>query len=254
MQNISDKLIVALDVDTLEEAKRLVDTLYPTVKLFKIGSRLFTALGPEAIKTVGEKGAKVFLDLKFNDIPQTVFSGVVSGTGLSCEPVFISTTPSSIGQKINNAMLYPVFMMTVHTGGVDRKMLEEAVRGAKEKASELNIDPPLIVGVTVLTSDTNSQDTLPTVIERAKFAKDAGLNGVVCSVSEAREVRSECGKDFIIVTPGIRPKGAASNDQKRIATPTEAMKAGADFIVVGRPILEAEDPRKAAEAILKELS
>ena len=248
--NQKPELIVALDVDTLEKAKDFITKLYPAVKYFKIGSQLFTAYGPEAIKMAGEKGAKVFLDLKFHDIPQTVFSGVVSGTGLSYEPVFISTKPSNIGQEIKNATIYPVFMMSVHTGGVDRKMLEEAVRGAKEKATELNIEPPLIVGVTVLTSDANSQDTLATVIERAKFAKDAGLDGVVCSVSEAAEVRSECGKDFIIVTPGIRPKGTANNDQKRIATPTEAMKAGANFMVVGRPILEASDPLKAVKEIL----
>lgn len=232
MQEIKDKLIVALDVNTLDEAERLVDKLYPEgIKMFKVGSQLFTAYGPEAVKMVGKKGAKVFLDLKFHDIARTVFSAVTSGTGISCELVF------------------PVFMMTVHTeGGIN--MLKAAVKGATEKAKELNIEKPLIVGVTVLTSESGGKYVKEIVLERAGKAKDAGLDGVVCAVHEAPIIRKEFGKDFLIVTPGIRPKNYKADDQSRVATAQEAIEAGADFIVVGRPILEAKDPLKAIKELM----
>lgn len=249
MQEISDKLIVALDVDTFEEAKRFVDTLYPTVKLFKIGSRLFNVSGPEVVKLIGKKGAKVFLDLKYHDIPNTVKAATTTATNLSFETMRSSNIEGNIAHDIAPT----VFMMTVHIQG-GKKMLEEAMRGATDKARELKIERPRIVGVTVLTSDEQEEDTANVVLERAKLAQEAGLDGVVCSVHEAVAIRKACGKDFIIVTPGIRPKGAKRDDQKRVATAQEAIAAGADFIVVGRPILEAEDRRKAAEAILKELS
>jgi orotidine-5'-phosphate decarboxylase len=249
MQDISDKLIVALDVPTLEEAEHFVKILYPAVKLFKVGSQLFTAYGPEAVKMVGEKGAKVFLDFKFHDIPQTVFSGVVSGTGLSCKPAFISTTPSSIGQEIKNAMLYPVFMMTVHTKG-GKEMLQRAAMAAQEKAQELNIKKPYVVGVTVLTSDPPTEQTLEVVLDRAGLAKEAGLDGVVCSAHETKVLRKKFGRDFIIVNPGIRPKDYPADDQKRTATAQEALAAGADFIVVGRPILQAKDPLAAVSKLI----
>jgi len=253
MQNISDKLIVALDVNTLKEAEDIVEKLYPVVKLFKIGSQLFTACGLEAVKMVGKKRARVFLDLKFYDIPQTVFSAVSSGTGAACKVVFVSTTPPNIEEDIKGVIQYPVFMMTVHIQG-EKKMLEEALRGATNKARELKIERPRIIGVTVLTSNEQEEDTTNLVLKRAKLAQEAGLDGVVCSVHEAAAVRKACGEKFIIVTPGIRPKGTENNDQKRVATPQAAIAAGADYIVVGRPILEAKDPLKAAEAILKELS
>lgn len=225
MPSLENKLIVALDVFTLEEARRLVDLLYPEVKLFKIGSQLFTACGPEAVKIIGEKGARVFLDLKFHDIPNTVASATSSGTSL------------------------PVFMMTVHTKG-GKAMLEAAVRGAMEKSDELKIDRPLIVGVTRLTSDDNQEDTSKVVLEAARLAKDSGLDGVVCAASEAGLIRNEFGKKFIIVTPGIRPKGAASDDQKRTATAQEAIAAGSDYLVIGRPILKAQDPLRAVKELI----
>ena len=253
MQNISDKLIVALDVNTLKEAEDIVKKLYPVVKLFKIGSQLFTACGLEAVKMVGKKGARVFLDLKFYDIPQTVFSAVSSGTGAACEVVFVSTTSPNIEEDIKGVVQYPVFMITVHIQG-EKKMLEEALRGAANKARELKIERPRIIGVTVLTSNEQEEDTTNLVLKRAKLAQEAGLDGVVCSAHEAAAVRKVCGKDFIIVTPGIRPKGAENNDQKRIATPQEAIKAGANYIVVGRPILQAQDPLKAVQEILQEKS
>ena len=231
MQKISDKLIVALDVDALEKAKRFVEILYPTVKLFKIGSQLFTACGPEAVKMVAGKGGKVFLDLKFYDIPRTVYAAATSGTGLST-----SAEPT----------VFPVFMMTVHIkGGID--MLKRAVEGASQKAEQLNIQKPFVVGVTELTSQEASEKD---VVGAASIAKEAGLDGVVCSALEARKVRKEFGENFIIVTPGIRPKGSSADDQKRTATAQEAIEAGANYIVVGRPILEAKDPLKVIAELI----
>lgn len=218
MLDIKDKLIVALDVDTLKEAKDLVDKLYPSVKIFKVGSQLFTACGPEAVKMIAQKGAKVFLDLKSHDIPNTVKKAV------------------EVAAKLE------VFMLTVHLSG-GKEMLQAA-------ASVVN--RPKIVGVTVLTSQ-SEDGTANKVLELAKLAKNSGLDGVVCSVSETKMIKKELGKDFIVVNPGIRPKDSSSNDQKRVATPKEAIDAGADFIVVGRPVIQAEDPQQAALNIFKEL-
>jgi len=143
-------------------------------------------------------------------------------------------------------------MLTVHTQG-EKEMLEAAVNGARDKSEKSGKPKPLVVGVTVLTSTSKTEGTIGEVLKRAKLAKEAGLDGVVCSVQEALEVRKACGDDFIIVTPGIRPQGAEKNDQKRCATPQEAVKAGANFIVVGRPILEANDPLLAAKEILNSI-
>jgi orotidine-5'-phosphate decarboxylase len=250
MQNIKEKLIVALDVDKLDKAAHFVDILSPAVKLFKIGSQLYTASGPDSVKMVIKKGASVFLDLKFHDIPNTVCFAVASGMGMSCEITSLDA-PTDNRADIEDKVLPGVFMMTVHIQG-GKKMLEAAVRGAADKAKELRIERPLIVGVTVLTSD-EQEDTAKLVLERADLAHAAGLDGVVCSVHEAAAVRRACGKNFIIVTPGIRPQGADAQDQKRVATASQALKAGADFIVVGRPILEASNPLKAARDILAEL-
>jgi len=237
MQGISDKLIVALDVDTLEKAMRFVDILYPAVKFFKVGIKLFTAYGPEAVMMIAEKGGRVFLDLKVHDIPQTAYGASSAST--------IRINPAT---GIEGPFEAAVFMMTVHIQG-GKKMLEEAVRGAADKARELKIERPRIVGVTVLTSEDQRVDTVDIVLERAKLAKEAGLDGVVCSAHEAAAVRKACGDNFIIVTPGIRPKGAKADDQKRTATAEEAIAAGADYIVVGRPILEAESPLQAVEKL-----
>ncbi len=240
MQDISDKLIVALDVDTLEKAGRFVDILYPTVKLFKIGSQLFTAYGPEAVKMVGKKGGKVFLDLKFHDIPNTVFASTCSSIALGLEPI---TSEGHLAMFESGC----VFMITVHTqGGLDA--MKAATRGAEETSKELNIKKPYIVGVTVLTSD-KQEDTAKVVLERASLAQQAGLDGVVCSAQEAAAVRKACGKGFIIVTPGIRPPAAAKDDQQRTATPREAIRAGSNFLVVGRPVLQAADPLKAVKEL-----
>jgi len=251
MPDIKDKLIVALDVGTLEKAKYFVNLLSPKVKFFKVGSQLFTACGHEAVKMIGEKGAKVFLDLKFHDIPNTVYSAVTSGTASSIGiyPIIAGLEGGKIEDQVKEHIQSPVFMMTLHTlGGLE--MLKAAVRGAVDKAAELKIKKPYLVGVTVLTSDSASVNTIEMVLERAKLAQQAGLDGVVCSAGETAAVRKAYGKDFIIVNPGIRLKGAKTDDQKRKATAQEAIKAGVDYIVVGRPILEAEDPLKVVGELL----
>jgi orotidine-5'-phosphate decarboxylase len=251
MQNIKDKLIVALDVKTLKDAERFVKILIPAgIKHFKIGSQLFTAYGPKAVQMVGKRGGKVFLDLKFHDIPHTVFCATSSGT--SCSYVAVAASCLHLKKDIEGSMQPPVFMMTVHTdGGED--MLKQAVAGAQSRAAELNIPKPFIVGVTKLTSDKNAIGTVEAVLARARLAKKSGLDGVVCASLEAAAVRNDCGKDFIIVTPGIRPKGADVADQKRVATAKDAISAGANYIVVGRPILEAPDPLEAAKNIIREM-
>lgn len=218
MPRSKTELIVALDVDSYKKAEQLVNSLYPKVKFFKVGSQLFTACGPQIIKKICKKGAKVFLDLKFHDIPNTVKRAVESA------------------KKLN------VFMLTLHlSGGLE--MLKAAASINKRSR---------IIGVTVLTSQKVSS-TGEKVLALAKMAKEAKLDGVVCSVHEAEKVRRACGKNFLIVTPGIRPKGSAVGDQKRVATAADAVKTGANYIVVGRPIIKAEDPQKAAIEIIKEL-
>ncbi|HOX54078.1 MAG: orotidine-5'-phosphate decarboxylase [Candidatus Omnitrophica bacterium] len=215
MLDIKDKLIVALDVDTLGEAEKFVDKLCPAVNMFKVGSQLFTACGPQAVQMITKKGAKVFLDLKSYDIPNTVKKAVEAASKLR------------------------VFMLTVHLSG-GKEMLQAA-------ASVPN--RPKIVGVTILTSQ-SEDNTANRVLDLARLAKEAGLDGVVCSVAETKMIKKELGKDFLVVNPGIRPKDAQANDQKRVATPKEAIEAGADFIVMGRPILEAKDPLKLIEGLI----
>lgn len=226
-QLVKDKLIVALDVDGQTQAKSLIDMLSSQVRYFKVGSVLFTLCGPSIVQYINEKGCGVFLDLKFHDIPNTVLCAVESAVSLK------------------------VFMMSVHILG-GREMLEIAVQGAKQASEKLNIPRPRIIGVTVLTSQTHKK-IKQVVLERAKIAKDAGLDGVVCSVHEADIVRKQCGKDFLIITPGIRPQGAQYDDQKRVATVKEAVAAGVDFIVVGRAILGAANPKQVVADIKRQL-
>ena len=243
----SPEIILALDVDTLERAEFFVNLLYPQIKLFKIGSQLFTACGPDVVKMVGDKGGRVFLDLKFHDIPNTVYNSI--GTGSS---ICIVSSPVDIGGQIKNVVTRPVFMMTVHIKG-GPAMLEAAAKGATEKAKELGIKKPFIVGVTCLTSEEDRGDTLQEVLRAAQLAKNSGLDGVVCSALEAEKVREEQGEHFIIVTPGIRPNNALRDDQKRTATVEQAVKAGSNFLVIGRPILNADDPLAKTEELLGDL-
>ncbi len=231
------RLIVALDTSDLESAEKLVKVLYPAVEIFKIGSALFTACGPGIVRTIHKAGGKVFLDLKFHDVPSTVERAAEAAVKLG------------------------VFMFNVHaSGGV--KMMSAAVSSAKKAAVNAATSRPLVVAVTVLTSmdepDMRQLGVLRNIEEQvlylASFAKEAGCDGVVSSVSEAALIRNNIGSDFVIVTPGIRPQGAASlGGQKRVATPHQAIEAGADYIVVGRPIIEAVDQLAAANKILEEM-
>ncbi len=226
----NSKLIVALDTDKLEVAGQLINKLSPIVKIFKVGSQLFTACGSEAVRLVAGKGARVFLDLKFCDIPHTVARAVKSARDLGA------------------------YMLTVHTLG-GREMLKAAVKAAGP-------DGPIILGVTLLTSlDKKDLEgfgikelVLNEVISLAKMAKEEGLNGIICSPREIGPIRKSLGEDLVIVTPGIRPKDYISDDQKRTMQAKEAIAAGADYLVVGRPITQAVDPLKAAKKIIDEIS
>jgi len=231
------EVIAALDVESRDEALALVGDLAGLIDFFKIGSRLFTAEGPSMVRELQEAGARIFLDLKFHDIPATVAGSVRAATALG------------------------VRMMTLHaSGGLD--MMTAAAREAGETAERLGIERPLLVGVTVLTS--LSREDLSAVmspggrvseivLHLAERAGEAGLDGIVASVEEAWLVKERLGREFIVVTPGIRPSGSEVGDQKRFATPRKAAEAGSDYLVVGRPIIQAPSPAEAAKAILEEL-
>lgn len=231
------EVITALDVENRAEAEALVAGLDGLIDFFKVGSRLFTAEGPSMVKELQEAGARIFLDLKFHDIPATVAGSVRVATALG------------------------VRMMTLHaSGGLD--MMAAAASEAAETAEMLGIERPLLVGVTVLTSLSREDISLvlspggqvsDIVLRLAERAREAGLDGVVASVEETGLVKERLGSEFIVVTPGIRPSGAEVGDQKRVATPRKAAEAGSDYLVVGRPIIQAPSPAEAARAILEEL-
>lgn len=223
------KLIVALDVNTLAEAEKLVDDIGPDVEWFKVGKQLFTRYGPTAVDMLKARGKNVFLDLKFHDIPNTVAQAVRSAASLGAD------------------------MTNVHAAGGPAML-----KAAAEAATESDI---LLIAVTVLTS-MNAEELAATginaqpeeqVLRLATLTQASGLPGVVCSALEITPIKTACGSAFKLVVPGIRPAGSAKGDQKRVMTPTEASQAGADFIVVGRPITQAEIPSKAAAAVLEEL-
>lgn len=233
----NERLIVALDVDTGEKALGLVEKLKNDVRMFKVGSELFTSCGPKIIEDIKKSGCGIFLDLKYHDIPNTAAKAAASATRLG------------------------VSILNVHaSGGAD--MMESSQAAAKEEAARLKIEKPKVIAVTVLTSmdennlkKTGINDNIEKqVLRLAGLAKTAGLDGVVASPSEVKLIREHAGKDFLIVTPGVRPKGASKDDQKRVATPREAIDNGADFIVVGRPITAAPDPVEAARKIVAEIS
>lgn len=216
------ELVLALDVDSASQASYFVNRLYPKIKLFKIGPRLFIAAGPGIIKFIRKKRAGVFLDLKFHDIPNTV------------------------AEAVRQAVRLGVRMLTLHiSGGSD--MLEAAVRACKDEAARLKVKRPFLIGVTVLTS----RKTRPgNVLKLARAGLAAGLDGVVCSPREAKLLRSKLGGKFLIITPGIRSMHALKADQKRTATAEEAVKAGSNYLVVGRPILCAERPEEEAAVLV----
>ena len=242
------QLIVALDVETLAEVKTLIKKLGKAVDIYKVGSQLFTACGPVAVRFIEAHGKKVFLDLKYHDIPNTVASAVKAAVNLS---VALERSLESVQREKITEL--GIFMMTVHTSG-GLEMMQAAVEAARMTAREIKVAKPLVVGVTVLTSVEKNDSMRSLVLERAEFARKAGLDGVVASCDEAKVIREKFGKDFVIVTPGIRPSGVDANDQQRIATPAMAVKSGSDYLVVGRPIVQAADPLKAAQQILGEIN
>ncbi len=236
-------MIVALDIDSLGEVKTLMDRIGDCVDIFKIGSQLFTSCGPAVVRFVEARGKKVFLDLKYHDIPNTAANAVRAAVGLS---VAVERTGN---MQVKGCGL---FMYTLHTsGGVD--MMKAAVAAGTQTAAQIGVEKPLAMGVTVLTSEQKKDNILPLVLERAELAKKAGCDGVVASCEEAKVIRKEFGEDFVIVTPGIRPKGSETHDQQRVATPREAAACGSTYLVVGRPIIKAPDPCKAAKQILQDM-
>lgn len=226
------ELIVALDRSSRKEVDIILEKMPATVKWYKVGLELFAAHGPAAFTPLIKRQKKIFLDLKLHDIPNTVARAVRTGAG------------------------HGVALLTVHAlGGAPM------LRAAVEAAQEIGVNAPKIIAVTILTS--HSQEDLAAigiqcnladqVLSLAELALKCGADGLVASVTEALILRERFGQDFILVVPGIRPAGSENKDQKRVSTPAAAIKAGANFLVIGRPILEASDPRAAAEAILAEM-
>lgn len=232
-----EKLIIALDVSDDKQANDIVDMLGDYAGVFKIGFELFVSAGPKIVKDIQSKDKKVFLDLKFHDIPNTVTKAAIAASRLG------------------------VYMFNLHASG-GLEMMKRCSDSVKEVCLKENIMRPKIVGVTVLTSMNNeslknelcTQHGIKTHVRHlAALALKAGLDGVVASPHEISMIKQHCGNDFIIVTPGIRPSWTPPDDQRRTATPKEALKEGADYIVMGRGILKHEDPIKALELISIEM-
>jgi orotidine-5'-phosphate decarboxylase len=235
--DLRDRLIVALDVDSLAQAERLAERLDGLVRRFKIGSQLFTAGGPAVVEAIQKRGAEVFLDLKFHDIPNTVAGAAREAARLG------------------------VFMFNVHASG-GLAMMKAAADGAAAAAVELSVRRPLAIAVTVLTSLDRAalhrelgvtSSVEGHVLHLSELAREAGLDGTVASPVEIAAIRRSLGAAWVIVTPGVRPAGSAAGDQSRVGTPAAAARAGAHYLVVGRPITGAPDPAAAAAAILEEI-
>ncbi len=231
------RLVLPLDLSSRDEALSIVEELTGVVGVFKVGFQLFTACGPEIVSDIRKKGGEVFLDVKYHDIPNTV-----KNAGLEC---------LRLGVKIFN----------VHAAG-GRRMMGDCAQAVKEEAIRTGERAPIILAVTLLTSigEQDMRDIglgqVPAdyVKEMALLAKASGIDGVVCSPLEAADLRGACGEDFVLLTPGVRPVGVAKGDQQRVATPAEAVAWGADYLVVGRPIMQAKDRREAAEKIVGEIA
>jgi len=232
---LEEKIIIALDVGTKNEALGIAELL-GEARIFKIGLELFTAEGPALLEETVRMGKKPFLDLKFHDIPNTAAGAVRSATR-------------------NGA-----HMLTLHTSG-GREMMAAAAKAADEESARSGKAKPILLGVTILTSLKDEQlrqigfadRVADQVLRLAVLAKEAGLDGVVCSPHEIEIIKKECGRDFLVVTPGIRPSWAAAQDQKRIMTPAEAILKGADYLVIGRPITGAASPGEAFLNVLAEI-
>jgi orotidine-5'-phosphate decarboxylase len=234
--SMRERLIVALDVDNLEQAKDLVRLLAPEVGMFKIGKQLFTHAGPQAVRLIQDLGGEIFLDLKFHDIPNTVAKAAIEATRLG------------------------VRMFNVHASG-SLEMMRTTVKEVERVSRQQKLRRPIMLAVTVLTS-LGQEDLQRVGVERkvadqvvrlALLTKQAGMDGVVASPHEVADIRAACGRQFVIVTPGIRPAEANRDDQQRVMTPGDAVRAGVDYIVVGRPILESKVPVKAARTIVAEM-
>jgi orotidine-5'-phosphate decarboxylase len=234
-EDLKKKIIIALDVKNKEEAVAVVSGL-KEARTFKIGLELFTAEGPTLFKKLKVLRKRIFLDLKLHDIPNTVAGAVRS------------------------AVRHGIQMMTIHASG-GREMMARAAEAARETAEMDKVEAPLLLGVTILTSLKSADldevgmrpDLAGQVLRLAGLAKSAGMDGVVCSPQEIEILRQEYGRDLLIVTPGIRPAWAAAQDQKRIMTPAEALRKGADYLVIGRPITGAASPQEAFARIVEEL-
>ncbi len=234
----SQRIFVPLDTPDLEKGLALAKSLVGLVGGIKIGKEFFTALGPQGVARVtADVGMPLFLDLKFHDIPNTVAGAIRSGVHM--KPL----------------------IMDVHTQGASA-MMKAAAAAAEDEAAKIGVARPLVLGVTVLTSLDNQDladigvgaNTADHVVRLARLARISGLDGVVCSGEEIEPLRDALGPDFKLLVPGIRPVWAAAGDQKRILTPGEAVKRGADFLVIGRAITDAEDPRDAAQRIADEIA
>ena len=233
---MKDRLIVALDYSSDEPVKQLVTSLDDSVSYYKVGMELYYSVGESIIHYLKEQQTNVFLDLKLYDIPNTVAKGLSALTRLGAN------------------------MMNVHASG-GSLMMQKAVEAVADEASRLSIARPQVIAVTILTSMNQEQwcqmghtsEISDQVVRLALLAKESGMDGVVASPQEASAIRSACGDDFLIVTPGVRPVGAAVNDQSRIATPSSALRQGSTHLVVGRPITAAPDGQAAAKAILEEM-
>ena len=233
-----DRVFVALDVESLSAAEAMMDRLDGVVTRYKVGNQLFTAAGPAAVEAAQKRGAEVFLDLKFHDIPNTVVGAAREATRMG------------------------VFMFDVHASG-GRAMMKAAADAGAAAARDLKVRRPLAIAVTVLTSLDRAalQRELGVaasveghVLRLCDLAREAGLDGCVASPQEIAPIRNGLGRDWVIVTPGVRPAGAELADQARVASPGAAARAGAHFLVVGRPITSAPDPARAAEAIFAEMA
>ncbi|MFQ5681650.1 MAG: orotidine-5'-phosphate decarboxylase [Candidatus Binatia bacterium] len=234
--SMRERLILALDLDDLERMKSLVSRLAGKVGMFKVGKQLFTCAGPSAVRLIQDMGGEVFLDLKFHDIPTTVAKAAIEATRLG------------------------VKMFNVHASG-SLEMMRLTVREVRRVCRQEALRRPIMLAVTVLTSLNKSdlekvgvdREVADQVARLATLSREAGMDGVVAAPHEVAGIRASCGHRFIIVSPGIRPSKKKRDDQKRVMTPREAIRAGVDYIVVGRSILEAKDPLRAAQAMVSEM-